>query len=259
MSWAPSRLDLSELVWATPFDVAAMAVLWLTAEAQGHAPRVVLPANPQVKSYLVDMGLDRVIPGAWGGGGGSAVNTPWVKLTRLRAGEEWDDLQADLLATGHPALGSHEITRRVLEILGELVDNATTHGESEVGTLVCAQRYTGETSGLPAGVWLGIADAGVGIPRHLRRNPKYQGVASDLRLIALARQKWVTGTADHRGWGLVDVFEEAAAAGPSQVIIRSGRGEGRFRPRPGGSPHARYREFRRAIPGTWIHVQVEAP
>ena len=243
--------------WATPFDVAALAALWLGQEVRGHAPALELPADPAVRAYLVDMGLDRVIPGPWGPGGGCVVDPPWLMLTRLAAGDEWDDLQRNLWPAARQALGKYELAQRTLDILGELVDNAATHGESAVGTLVCAQRYTGATSGLPAGVWLGVADAGVGIPAHLRRNPKYADETSDLKLIALARRRWVTGTADRRGWGLVDVFENAAAAGPSRVIIRSGRGEGDFRLRPGRRVRPRYSALARALPGTWVHVQVE--
>ena len=253
----PSGLDLSALTWATPFDVAAIGALWLGLEALGSSPTLVLPVDPMVRAYLVDMGLDGYLPGDWGAGGGSTVEPPWLPLTRVRSADAWDDLQGELWPIARQALGDYDLTRRTLDILGELVDNAATHGRSSVGTLVCAQRYTGTTSGLPPGIWLGIADAGIGIPAHLRRNPKYAAIQADEQLIGLARRKWVTGTTDRRGWGLVEVFENAAAAGPSRVIIRSGRGEGDFRLRPSGRPFARYRSLRRPVPGTWIHVRVE--
>lgn len=250
-----SGLDLSSLSWATPFDVAALAVLWLQLVSQGVSPEVVLPEDPTVRAYLVDMGVDRFIPGGWGAGGGSVVEPPWLPLTRITTPAEWDDLQNDLWPIARALLGDYELTQRTLYILGELVDNAATHGRSEVGTLVCAQRYTGATSQLPPGVWLGVADGGVGIPDHLRRNPKYAEITDDQKLIGLARQKWVTGTADRRGWGLVEVFENATDAGPSEVLIRSGHGQGQFGLRPEGHPSARY-DVIPAVRGTWIHIRV---
>jgi len=256
-SWAPSDLDLSALAWATPFDVAAIAALSLRLEVLGHSPTVTLPADPTVRAYLVDMGLDEFMPGDWGSGGGFAVEPPWLRLTLVQSADAWDDLQAHLWQVARKILGNYDLTQRTLDILGELVDNAATHGQSEVGTLVCAQRYTGATSGLPPGIWFGIADAGIGIPNHLRLNPKYSGIERDAQLIGLARRQWVTGTADHRGWGLVDVFENATAAGPSRILIRSGGGEGDFRLRPSGHPYTRYRALQPPIPGTWIHVRVE--
>lgn len=250
-------MDLSGLTWATPFDVAAIAALWLRMESLGLSPTLVPPSDPTVRAYLVDMGLDDFLPGDWGVGGGCAVDLPWLRLTRVRSADEWDELQRALWPMALAVLGHYDLTQRTLNILGELVDNATTHGQSDVGTLVCAQRYTGTTSGLRPGVSMGIVDAGVGIPDHLRRNPKYARIEADTRLIGLARRQWVTGTADRRGWGLVEVFENVTAARPSQVLIRSGHGEGDYRLRPSGRLHARYRTVEPAVPGTWVHVHVE--
>lgn len=256
-SWQPSAIDLSGLAWATPFDVAAIAATWSRLSLSGRRPDLIVPADPTVRAYLVDMGLSAVVPAEWGSGGGCAVDPPWLPLTHVASADAWDDLQGELWPTAAEALGDITLTRRTLEILGELVDNAATHGVSTTGTFVCAQRYTGSTSGLPPGVWLGVADAGVGVPDHLRRNPRYGAVARDADLIVLARRQWVTGTADRRGWGLVEVFEAAAASGPSQILIRSGGGEGDFRLRPGGRPYVRKADIDPKVPGTWIHVRVE--
>src|SRR2546423_301324 len=139
-----------------------------------------------------------------------------------------------------------------MEAISELIDNAATHGRSGVGTLVCAQRYTGATSHLPPGIWVGIADAGVGVPAHLRRNPKYRDIAEDEQLIRLAKEPGVTGTADQRGWGLPEAFDDATEVGPSRVVIRSAHGEGAFLLRQGQAVAARYRQLIPALPGTWV-------
>jgi hypothetical protein len=256
-SWNESELDLSELTWVTPFDVAAIAAVCLRLGLVGTTPDVSLPRDPMVRSYIVDMGLHAFLPGDWGQGGGCAIESPWLRLMRVESADAWDDFQSDLWPIARETLGNYELTQRTLDILGELVDNAATHGHSDVGTLVCAQTYTGTSSGLPPGVWLGIADAGVGIPAHLRKNPKYSAVVRDEELIGLARKEWVTGTTERRGWGLVEVFENATAAGPSQVVIRSSGGQGDFRLRPTGRPFTRFTSLEPPVPGTWIHVRVE--
>lgn len=258
VSWAPATINLRELTWATPFDIAALAVIWTRLQENGKNPELQLPDDPAVRAYLVDAGLADFLPGAWNVSGGSHAEPPLIRLTRLDTAEAWDDLLPEILPAAFTTLDDAVLGRRTFDILSELVDNAATHGHSAAGTFVCAQRYTGATSGLMPGVWLGIADGGRGIPNHLRLNPKYRGIEQDEQLIRLARRPWVTGTADRRGWGLVEVFEEAAAAGPSEVLIRSGRGEGHFRLRSGLAPHARYGPVRPAIPGAWVHLRVEA-
>lgn len=246
------------MTWATPFDIAALAVIWTRLEEEGRTTEVTLPDDPGVRAYLVDAGLADAMQGPWGVKGASAVDPPLVRLTRIQAPEEWDDLASELIMDAHDVLDDRELTRRTFEILSELIDNAATHGRSAAGTFVCAQRYSGATSGLEPGVWLGIADGGRGIPNHLRLNPKYKAIESDQELIRLARKPWVTGTRDRRGWGLVEVFEEATAAGPSEMLIRSGRGEGYFLLRPGVPLHARYQgPLRPAVPGAWVHLRVE--
>ncbi len=256
-SWDLDLVDLSGLTWATPFDVAVIASLWRRMELAGHLPRVLMPSDSTVRAYLVDMGLSQLMPGQWGSGSGCVIDPPWLPLTHVASSDAWDDLQGRLWPAASAALGSVSLARKTLEILGELVDNAATHGASPSGTFVCAQRYSGATSGLPPGVWIGVADAGVGVPDHLRQNPKYEAVSRDADLIVLARRQWVTGTSERRGWGLAEVFEEATAAGPSHIVIRSRAGEGDFRLRPGKRPNVRKTDIVLTVPGTWIHLRLE--
>lgn len=180
-----------------------------------------------------------------------------IPLVRVASGDAWDEQQPELWAAAHAVLDDPGLVRRTFEILGELVDNSTTHGHSAIGTFVCAQRYTGHENGLQAGVWLGVVDGGPGIPAHLRSNPRYRAVEDDEQLIRLCRRPWVTGTRDRRGWGLVDVFEDAAKAGPGEVMIRSGRGQGFFRLHSMVAPYARYAALQPAVPGAWIHLVLD--
>jgi hypothetical protein len=256
-SWNPTVFDLSDLEWVTPFEVAGLAALWTRLDLSGATPTVVLPRDAEVRAYLVDMGLDAAIPADWGPGGGSRVEPPWLPLTRIVASEEWDELLIELWPAAAAILNDPKVTLPTMEMMSELVDNAATHGRSDAGAFVCAQRYTGATSGLAAGIWVGIADSGIGVPAHLRRNPKYSKHDDDSDLIRLARQPWVTGTTERRGWGLVEAFADAAKAGPSRLVIRSGRGQGEFLLQRDRRVSARYRALTPSVPGTWIHVRIE--
>jgi hypothetical protein len=256
--WPPATVDLADVTWVTPFDVAALASIWSRLQEDGLHPTVVPPSDPEVCAYMVDVGLDALIRDLRGPGGGSRVEPPLVRLTHLSAPHAWDDMLGDIWPAVRAVVNDAEDARRTIEIMSELIDNATTHGHSPLGTYICAQRYTGTTSGHEPGIWVGIADAGVGIPEHLRGNPKYAKIRNDAELIRLARQPWVTGTRDARGWGLVEVFQDAAASGPSDVLIRSGRGEGMFRVRQGTRVYARYRPLTRRIAGAWVHVRIAA-
>lgn len=242
----------------TPFDITALASIWSQLRDEGATPLVLPPADAEVGAYLVDAGLDTVLPGLRGPGGGSRIEPPLVRLTQLGTSDAWDDALSEVWPAVRAAVGEHHAARRTIDIMSELIDNATTHGQSPLGTYVCAQRYTGMTSGHEPGIWVGIADAGVGIPAHLRGNPKYVNIQSDVELIRRARQPWVTGTRDRRGWGLVEVFHDAAASGPSDLLIRSGRGEGTFRVRTGSRVQARYRPLRHPVSGAWVHVRIGA-
>jgi hypothetical protein len=249
VSWAPDTVDLTEVSWLTPFDVVAIASLRARLAAEGSPPRLLMPLAPPVREYMIAVGLRGESP---------ATGTPRglaLGLRQLPHADAWDDLLPDVVPELFGSLPDIDLARRSLDVLGELIDNAGTHGASSTGTFVCAQYYAGG-SGLAQGLWLAVADAGPGIPAHLRLNPRYADLARDEELIRLARRPWVTGTRDRRGWGLVAVFEGAAGQSGGEVLICSGAGEGFFRPRPEGRPFARYRARAPHLPGTWVHARL---
>lgn len=250
-SWAADVIDLTEVAWLTPFDIAALAVVWARLDAAGRPPEVVEPRDPALQDYLSRVGFMALIDGTRRAPG-ALGDQPLMRLTHLRAAEDWDEMLVDLWPAG-VELPDAALTRRMVYILSELIDNATTHGCGSAGAFVVADRVPGA-----AGVWLAVADGGRGIPSHLRLNPRYREIAQDSDLIRLARRPAVTGTRDQRGWGLAEVLEQAAEVGPSQIVIRSSRGQGEFLLRPGQHPYARYALVRPAVPGTWVHVRLDA-
>ena len=83
---------------------------------------------------------------------------------------------------------------------GELIDNAASHGHSQLGAFLCAQTYTGATSGR-AGFEFAVCDTGIGVLAHLRGNPAYLGVPDSRtapRLGTPARRIGDDGTARQR-------------------------------------------------------------
>lgn len=254
-SWAPERIDLSALEWASPYDLVALLVIYGLRREAGEAPEVELPVDPAVRARLRSAGLAEFLPGPWVEDEEEEVPLTLLPIIHLTAAEDWDFLLTDLWGDIHATGVDPALLRPTFEILSELIDNAATHGHSAIGTFLSAC-YCPPGGELPPGVWLAIADGGPGIPAHLRLNPKYRDVGEDERLIQLARRPWVTGTRDRRGWGLVEVFEQASSLGTSEMLIRSGAGEGHFLLRPGLSPYARYICFSPRVPGTWIHLRL---
>lgn len=256
---AVGRFDLAALNWATPVDLAIVAVLYRLAIARGETPQVVPPIDPGVSSYLVAMGL----PGHLQYDATDAPREltgedPLIPLLWMSEALSWDanaDRLWPLLCT---RLGNNVLAKQLLEIAGELADNAATHGAGPGGYAICAQQYTGVTSGLRPGIWLGLADAGIGIPEHLRRNPRYADFRDDLDLLRLAREPSVTGTPDRRGYGLGDVFDYTARAGGGLLAIESGDAGAQYIIGRDRVRSARYWRVPTRIVGTWVQLYVPA-
>lgn len=254
----PPRFDLSALAWATPADLAILAVHHRLALAHGEVPEVVPPAAAAVAAYLEAMGLqDQLDYPVAGPPLPLSGEPPLIPLLCLKEAIEWEAEANRLWPLVCERLGDYALARQLLDITGELADNAATHGASPGGFAVCAQRYTGATSGLRPGIWLGLADVGVGIPDHLRRNPQYAGETDDLRLLRLARQPEVTGTADRRGYGLGDVFEHAAKAGGGWLVIESGHAGAQY-VISDRLQTARYWRTEPRLVGTWVQLFLPA-
>ncbi len=251
-------LDLRDVEWVTPFDTVTIAVEFHRALRSGRIPRVLPPRSPEVRSYLVALGFPQHVPDGWGHDDRVAVHPPLVPLMRLGHPYDWDDALDRTWPQARTALGSKEPADNLFQILGEVVDNAVTHGKSPEGAFVCAQFHTGTTTRLGPGIWVAVADTGVGIPAHLRRHPRWKDIGSDEELIGRARQPGVTGTSDRRGYGLFEAFEAATALGRGMVLIRSGMGEARFWLGDGRVETARYRRLQHPVRGTWVHFAMKA-
>lgn len=253
---ADTVIDLSDLAFASPLDLVGLASL-ITAAPVETTIRLIPPSSEPVANYLLRMDMPAVLNGR------VVVEPPFapewardetpalIELTRLRHAADVEAISArvwDRLTRHLPG----ETCINLFKIIGELVDNAASHGESPSGTFLAAQYYSGRTSGMPEGFWIAVADAGIGVRAHLAQNPRHRHL-DDVRAIQAAVQPRVSGTADaQRGWGLVSVRREAGREAAGRVVIRSGKGEGWFFVGPDGTRTARYRVHERPVTGTWI-------
>ena len=170
----PCVVDLSLLAFATPLDLVALACL-LNSAGDGAGVTLIPPTDPQVSNYLQRMDLPAFFDGRVVVSPGWVPETPrdetpsLIELTRVRRTQ---DVQAiiDRLMPKLMTVLPGAACRQVFQIISELLENAATHGESAVGSFIAAQYYTGATSGMPPGFWIGVADAGVGFRAHMARN-----------------------------------------------------------------------------------------
>jgi hypothetical protein len=251
-------LDLQEVEFVCPLDLVGL-VVWASAIGEDRRGSVVLPES-NVASYLERMNVLRLLRQAgWqvpkaGPDDRDVLFHKLLEVTPLKDAWAVEELGNQLLKLFEWKSKDPRRIRALHFAFGELCDNATTHsGGSPI--YVAAQRYTGKTSGAPARLELAVADNGIGIPAHLRRNPSYADIEIDEDAISKALRPGVTGTRDRRGYGLHDVLYETSQVADGEMVIYSGNGsavvpigeEGRRR---------RFRPLKTALPGTWIQVRV---
>jgi hypothetical protein len=254
-------IDLSELEFASPLELAAVASLG-NASAFTRDVRVLVPRRTAVASYLQRMDLFARLAGAARVVGTLPSETrkhlPQTLLEVRAVGNSEEGMSlSDWFCTALEArLGSHE-THAPFKMFGELLDNAWTHGVSPAGAFAAAQYYSGLSTGRP-GLEFAICDSGVGVLDHLRRNTRYSDVTSAMDALRLAFEPGVTGTADYRGMGLSDVLSLVERAGRASLVFASGDAAVHHRMARDG---LKTNESALADPidGTWVWLRVHLP
>lgn len=253
-------LDTRRLLFASPLDLAAIAAL--AHASVDDEPRVTLlpPKDPSVASYLQRMDVLRRLPQ------GSEICGPALpeqRTDRSRVLLELSPLSpatADELVARVGTLATERLGRhaggQVFKCVGELIDNAVSHGQSRVGAFVSAQAYTGATSRRP-GFEFAVCDTGIGVFGHLRSNPAYATIPDVQSALACAIQPGVTGTGEQRGNGLADLLE-ITQGGVGRLVLRSDDGIASIALR-----HGRRRDVfagsTLTIRGTWAWLRVRFP
>jgi hypothetical protein len=144
----PLRLDLSPLVFADPLYLVRLRAFMDWHAARGHVVEVIPPTNREVCNYLARMGLADNLPPTCSCDlrhvRARALPDILIPLTRLHTAHEaflLDEMVGELLQAHFPGR-LRRLGDAFAAAFSELTDNATTHGKSEHGTYIAAQRYS---------------------------------------------------------------------------------------------------------------------
>src|SRR5829696_2987257 len=226
----PLHLDLSNLSFVDPLFLVRLRGFLDWHAARGHEVIVEPPSRMYVRNYLARMNICDELPDRCTFNVGSVNSKPHpdvlIALRRLRTQRDADDLDEaveNLLQaqfSGRLARYGDAFTMTI----GEMCDNAISHGRSAHGAYVAAQRYQGKRC------VLAIGDLGIGIPEHLRRTHPH--LTDDGEAIAEATKPRVTGVkgprAQHRGNGYFHVIDEMRETAVPSGVLRVWAGNGRF-------------------------------
>ncbi|MFD4605352.1 hypothetical protein ACFWPQ_45980 [Streptomyces sp. NPDC058464] len=254
-------IDCRRLEFASPLDLAAVAALTHTHAADGADIVILLPEQRSVASYLQRMDLLKHLPEGVRVEGAlppevrndhSASLLEVTPLSGAAVGEV--NQRIGFVATTH--LG-RRFGRQAFTGLGELIDNAVSHGASSLGAFITAQAYSGKTTGRRR-LEVSVCDTGIGVLNHLRRNPQHSDVADSVHALERALSPCISGTGEDRGNGLPDVLRGAKETAITSLILRSGNGVV-------AASHYRehtftaYRRIPDWVTGTWAWLRVSFP
>ncbi|WP_328674926.1 MULTISPECIES: hypothetical protein [unclassified Streptomyces] len=225
----PGRLvlDARRLMFASPLDLTAAAAAMHTHAAAGRETTLVLPDSPDVTAYMQRMDLLKALPHGTRVEGDVPDETRYDRSTTLL---EIAHLQADTADVIGERLGQMAIRhlgprdgRRVFKGVGELIDNAISHGASTCGAFTAAQAYSGKTTGYRR-LEIAVCDTGIGVLSHLRRNPDHAHIVTSAEALKHALRPGVSGTQDKRGNGLPDLLSGPGGSATTRLVLRSGDG-----------------------------------
>jgi hypothetical protein len=218
-----ATLDLTRIAFVDAYALTGLACFVASADRDGLATRMVLPEDPDVRSWLSRMHLGDVLDAF-----GVRVEGELPRVAERDRRDALIELQRFGDTHGSDRLASFiwerlqdgadgEVVNQLFEATGELGANVVEHAGSPSGGFVTAQRYK---AGAPEErIIVAVGDAGVGIRESLR--PRY-GEMTDDAAIRRAVQWYVSrGPDEGRGQGLPGVVEGVRGLGGT-VWIRSG-------------------------------------
>ena len=252
-------IDARRLRFASPLDLAGIAALAHARAGDGHDVELFLPVDADVTSYaqrmdLIDrLPLDVRITGALPLDDRVDRHSELLEISTLTP-QTADALSERIGRLAVAGLGPR-VGIQVAMSIGELIDNAVSHGKGQPGAFIAAQVYTGKTTGYRR-LEVAVCDSGVGVLDHLRRNPKYADTADSAQALRQALKRGVTGTGEVRGHGLPDLLAQAGLNGPARLVLRSGDGllrVGRLRT---DASSVRAQTSSTWVQGTWTWLRV---
>lgn len=251
-------VDARELDFATPLDLTAITALAHSHVVQGDRVRLLLPNDLGVASYLERMDLlnrlpyrcefDRTVRAKARADRSDSL----LEITPVKSTTEGAAASARVFGVARANLGDH-LGALTLRVVGELIDNAASHGRSETGSFVAVQIYPSARR-----LEFAVCDTGVGILEHLKGNPAHQDLNRDHEALTRALEPGVSGEREARGNGLPDLLKMAGGAGRTRLVIRSGNG---LLSTNSGveNPSTRSDSVPDSVKGTWAWLRVMFP
>lgn len=250
-------LDLSETKFVDPTSLIRMRALIDLSSAGGFKVEIVSPKDAVARSYLEWMHLATDLPSSCAsdlktidGPGSSKVLIP---VTRLRTPTDVTELERTLedLYLAHFEGPLAPLADAFTWTIGEICDNATTHGASLAGgSYLAAQRYSNKRC------IIAIGDLGIGIAAHMRQ--VYPDL-DDETAIRLATKGGESGTGDpQRGFGYQYVIDGIKNERIQSGELRVWSGRSRFRVLARGGLQERRRAWAidESTHGTWVGVEL---
>jgi signal transduction histidine kinase len=228
LAWASAdwtrvpALDLDVLQHVDVWAVAAIGALRLAERLR--RPHVIGDQSGPAR-FAHALGLGEV-----SGGPRSTLHEPQrtVRLTRIRDAREIEpaaDRMASLVITDASSLSVRLAIRHVLV---ELLRNVVQHSGDGLGAVVAAQAMGTSQRRPRRMIQLAVADAGIGIPRHLHhKHPHLTDYRQALERALLPHisgtfEEGLSGSFENAGLGLYVISEMARQTGGNLLIATTG-------------------------------------
>jgi hypothetical protein len=250
-------LDLSDLEMIDPLFLARIRGLIDLSAAAGSHVTILPPKKDLIRKYLEFMRLASDLPSncdcelkSLEVPGSSKILIP---IRHLSSTSDVVDLEQALgdLYLAHFSGPLSRLAEAFTRTVGEISDNATTHGKSSAGvSYVAANRY-------PKGCILVVGDLGVGIPTHMRK--AFPELEDDGDAIRVATREGKSGTGDpQRGIGYQYVIDGLKNEHIATGELRVWSGRGRFRVQTLGGVQVRRRAWSvdEETVGTWVRLDL---
>jgi hypothetical protein len=215
---AVDLIDLSDVRHMRPYGVAIVAAMAELSSLHGNPVTYLSPRDDQIRDHLARLGLPAIV-----GQHDPAMVAPRTTNLPIRIQKTRSDTTGSEIAEmlvrelGYDLPGGLEY--QIAENIDEMVLNALTHAESEVGCVIVGQAFP-QTSVLE----VAILDLGITIPTHLGR--AVPGLPDDATAIVKAIEDGVTGTKDRNrfgepnsGAGLYNLTAHLEATGGEMAIL----------------------------------------
>ncbi len=260
---APSlTVDMSQLQFASPLDLCALAAI-VDAQAEQSEVTLAMPTDPDVARYLSRMNLisnlpdNVVVVGDTPVGDRRPLDTMLVELTRVAEPADAERVGERFRRVALAQFGG--AASQLFRAMGELLDNAVSHGSHPGVAFASAQYYSGTTSGRH-GLEVAICDNGIGVLRHLRRNERYARISTSKAALSAALREGVSGVVEEpeRGFGLFDVVRIVGSLDLASLVLASGDAS-LFKRRRNERFVTDEKALITPIDGTWAWLRVRLP